>query len=41
LLAEDAVLIEPVSKIQFPANSEIYREFCRFWLYGIIFASNR
>jgi hypothetical protein len=28
-LVEDAVLVEPVSALKFPANREINREFCR------------
>jgi hypothetical protein len=31
LLAEDAVLIEPVCASNFPDNREINREICKFW----------
>jgi hypothetical protein len=37
----DALQIEPVSKLKFPANREINREFCRFRLSCTIFAPNR
>ena len=40
-VAEDAVLIGPVSAPRFPANREINREFCRFHPSGVIFASIR
>jgi hypothetical protein len=40
-MAEDAVLIGPVSAPRFPANREINREFCRFHPSGVIFASIR
>ena len=40
-LAVDALQIEPVSKLKFPANREINREFCRFRLSCTIFAPNR
>jgi hypothetical protein len=31
MLAEEAVICEPVSAANFPANREKYREFVRFW----------
>ena len=37
----DALQIEPVSKLKFPANREINREFCRFRPSCTIFAPNR
>ena len=40
-LAEDAVLIEPVSAAKFPANREKYREFCRNGRSGPISASSQ
>jgi len=33
----DAARIEPVSHGKFPANREIYREFCRIWPFAAIF----
>jgi hypothetical protein len=37
----DAVVVEPVSTLKFPANREINREFCDFRLIGAILIANQ
>ena len=37
----DAVAVEPVSTVKFPANREINREFCRFRRSAAVLASSR
>jgi hypothetical protein len=40
-LADDPVLVEPVSDPEFPENREIYREFLSFGRFSAIFVPNR
>ena len=34
IVVADAVIVEPLSTLQFPANREFYREFCKIVAYG-------
>jgi hypothetical protein len=40
-VAEDPVLIEPVSAAIFPANREINRESCEIWHFHMILTSSQ
>jgi hypothetical protein len=39
-MVADAVPVEPVSTVKFPANREINREFCQIRLLGAIFPAD-